>query len=81
VPKPFLVQKYRTGERVTDTGIYTVIHEHHRLPHQVIIFKGESFPRCSGCSDAVYFYLEYPAPDLFESGLIRIYELPILEEA
>ena len=75
------MQKYRTGERVPETGIYNVTHDVHRLQHQVIIIKDEQFPRCAKCADAVFFELAYPAPGLFESAAIRIYELPELEEA
>ena len=81
MPKPFAVQKYRTGERVPQTGIYKVTHDHHRLPHQVIIIKNEVFPRCAKCEDTVFFEMAYPAPAVSESSFVRIYELPEVEEA
>jgi len=81
MPGPFIVKKYRTDERVPETGIYNVTHDGHRLQHQVIILKDEKFPRCAKCSDAVFFELAYSAPGLFESAFIRVYELPELEEA
>ena len=71
-----MVQKYKTGERVPETGIYRVTHNQHRLAHQAIILKGQVFPRCSRCADAVFFELAYAAPDLFASSLTPVYELP-----
>jgi hypothetical protein len=45
----------KTGMVVPQSGIYAVTHHLHRLPSKVALFKGESFPRCSKCGDAVGF--------------------------
>ena len=81
MPKPFVVRKYKTGDRVPETGIYNVTHDHHRLQHQVIIIRDEKFPRCGKCADSVFFELDYAVPTLLESDFIRVYELPEVEEA
>lgn len=71
---------YETGGIVPETGIYRVIHVAHRLPHEVVILKGERFPHCSKCADAVLFDLVHAAPDLFAAGQDRVYELPVIDE-
>jgi hypothetical protein len=45
----------RTGCPVPENGVYRVIHRQHRLPKEVTLLLGESFPRCSKCSEPVYF--------------------------
>jgi hypothetical protein len=74
--------RYRTGLKIRESGIYKVIHSKHRLPHEVTLLKGESFPRCSKCGSAVEFKLLRAAPQLGEAGGFRIvlYELPAAEE-
>ena len=52
----------------------------HRLPHEVVILKGQRFPRCSKCTSSVLFELAHAAPDLFQSSISRIYELPVVEQ-
>jgi hypothetical protein len=64
-----------------ETGIYRVMHTPHRLPHEVLILKGEHLPRCAGCSTAVLFELVHVAHDLCRGFQYRIYELPVIEEA
>jgi len=81
MPKPFVVRKYKTGDRAPETGIYNVIHDGHRLQHQVIIIRDEKVPRYAKCADAVFFELAYSAPSVRESDFIRVYELPEVEEA
>ena len=88
--RPFLVRslpgdavpegRFTTGCIAPETGIYRVVHAGHRLPHEVIILRGQVFPKCSKCSGSVLFELAHAAPDLFQSGICRIYELPELEE-
>jgi hypothetical protein len=46
----------------------------------LVILKGEHFPRCSRCADAVLFDLIHAAPDLYSHHVQRIYELPVLDE-
>ena len=54
------------GELCTQGGIYQVIHHAHRMPHKVLVRKGDLFPRCNGCGAAVRFRLikeaEEPLP-------------------
>lgn len=71
---------FETGGIVAETGIYRVIHNAHRLPHEVVILKGDRFPRCAKCKDAVLFDLVHTAPDLFRSWQYHLYELPVIEE-
>src|ERR671923_576451 len=75
--------RYRTGLKIRQTGIYTVFHAEHRLPHEVTLLKGEIFPRCSQCGTSVEFELVKAAPDINGSGGFRVvlYELPAAEDA
>jgi hypothetical protein len=54
------------GELCTRGGIYQVIHQAHRMPHNVLVRKGDRLPRCTGCGQAVRFRLikqvEEPPP-------------------
>jgi hypothetical protein len=54
------------GELCTQGGIYQVIHHTHRMPHKVLVRKGDYFPRCNGCGEAVRFrlikHVEEPPP-------------------
>ena len=76
----FTGQIYETGTAVPETGIYRVVHAAHRLPHEVVILKGQHFPKCQRCGDAVLFELVHPAPDLFRHTTFILYELPVIEE-
>lgn len=86
--RPFLIKSrsdmgrkaYETGSIVPETGIYRVVHVAHRLPHEVVIVKGERFPRCAGCADAVLFDLIHAAPDLYGHVTYKVYELPVLDD-
>jgi RNA polymerase-binding transcription factor DksA len=72
------VIRHRTGLEIQQTGIYRVHHDNHRLPHEVTLLKGESFPRCSQCGSAVEFELLKAAPeiDLAAGFRVVLYELP-----
>jgi hypothetical protein len=48
-------EQFATGETVPDSGIYLVTHTPHRLAVEVALFKGEIFPKCGRCSEAVLF--------------------------
>jgi hypothetical protein len=77
---------YRTGRSIPHSGIYRVIHQQHRLPHEVTLLKDEEFPRCGKCDRAVTFELVLAAQterEAFRDEGIRIalYELPELEAA
>lgn len=73
----------RTGCSVPSSGIYRVLHSRHHLPHAVTLIRDQSFPRCSKCSEPVYFELERSAPVAGTSpgGFnVTLYELPELKE-
>ena len=73
---------FRTGERITRSGIYRVIHRKHRLPHEVTLLKDQIFPRCCKCQDQVEFQLARGVEDANEfSTHIRLYELPVLDDS
>jgi hypothetical protein len=83
-PPPFLVKSnpsrmrgqkllFRTGELIPESGIYRVIHDAHRLPHEVTLFSDQAFPRCSKCKDAVKFELIHAATDLLNEHGFRVY--------
>jgi hypothetical protein len=75
---------FRTGDIISQSGIYRVIHRQHRLPHEVTLLRDGKFPRCAKCQDAVQFQLIKPVamPELSREFSIRItlYELPVLDE-
>jgi len=75
---------YGTGEEILHDGIYRVIHRQHRLPHEVTLLRGQRFPKCAQCQDAVKFQLLREAA-LADDALdprwqIRLYELPVLDD-
>lgn len=68
---------YRTGLKIPQSGIYKVTHSRHRLPHEVTLLEGETFPRCTNCGSNVQFRLVTPADDLKKSEFrVVVYELP-----
>lgn len=82
-PSPAVVSvRYITGQAILESGIYTVFHEQHRLPHEVTLLEGETFPRCAKCGDLVEFVLDQsaPAPNISQFP-IRLFALPDLDEA
>lgn len=74
-------QIYETGAPVPETGIYRVVHSTHRLPHEVVILRGQRFPKCQRCAESVLFELVHAAPDLFRHTIDITYELAVIEEA
>ena len=71
----------RTGVAVSETGIYRVSHSQHSLPHEVTLLKDQTFPRCSRCSDPVFYELVRSAPAVVShrsSFQVALYELPEL---
>jgi hypothetical protein len=48
-------EEFETGSAVPGSGIYRVNHAAHRLSFEVALFKGENFPRCASCPEAVRF--------------------------
>ena len=71
---------YRTGEAIPASGIYTVIHKEHRLPHQVTLLKGETFPRCAKCGNLVEFLLLEAVEGERSNASVRLYALPDLDD-
>lgn len=59
-------EEHPPGELCTRGGIYEVTHYAHRVAHKVLVRKGDRFPRCNGCGEAVRFRLigqaEQPPP-------------------
>jgi len=74
---------FRTGETILQSGIYRVIHRHHRLPHEVTLLRDEQFPKCGKCQDQVFFELVrgvvVAEEALLSCSPIRLYELPSLD--
>jgi len=60
------VEDLPPGELCTQGGIYQVIHHTHRVPHKALVRKGDRFPQCKGCGQAVRFrlikHVEEPPP-------------------
>jgi len=49
------------GETVQKLGIYRVVHQDHRLPHEVSFRAEETFPTSTKCGRRVRFELVLPA--------------------
>ena len=76
---------YKTGEEIPASGVYRVTHSAHRLPHEVMLLRGERFPKCQQCSDTVTFRLLRTVQEITrqEKCLIfnvTLYELPVLDD-
>jgi hypothetical protein len=57
------------------------MHQQHRLPHEVTLLKGETFPRCAKCGDMVEFELVHAAPHERGANLsMMLYALPDLDD-
>ena len=52
---------FHPGEKVPNSGIYTVEHDGHREDHEVTCVKGKVFPPCGDCGKGVSFVLKYKA--------------------
>lgn len=53
---------FRPGERAQTTGIYRATHVGHRMPHEITVLEGETFPPCKRCGQNVRFELLHAAP-------------------
>ena len=75
-------ERYTTGQQVPTSGIYTVTHRQHRLPHEVTLLKGETFPRCAKCGDLVEYTLSQAASIERTAATmpVRVYALPDLDD-
>ena len=72
----------KTGQQIPESGVYKVIHQQHRLPHEVTLLKDETFPRCAKCGDRVVFELVHAAP-YRRDGIafqVQVYALPDLDD-
>jgi len=76
-------EDFTTGATVPASGIYLVAHAPHRLAAEVALFKGESFPKCSRCSEGVLFRMVrvFHGLDAIEklSYRVPLYELEVNE--
>lgn len=77
--------RYKTGEEIPSSGVYRVTHSAHRLPHEVMLLRGEKFPKCQACSDPVAFRLLRAAKETTrgEKRLtfnVALYEIPVLDD-
>ena len=71
-----MADTYKTGDMVPHSGIYNVSHNEHRLPHEVTLIRGNSFPRCAKCgNNVVYRLLRAVTVDRFSITLNEIPEL------
>jgi len=74
---------FNTGAVIPASGIYRVAHSAHRLPHEVTLLKGETFPKCQKCADAVTFKLiralTYQTAAKDSSWRVTLYELPVID--
>lgn len=48
---------FQPGDIVPESGVYSVVHDQHRERHPATIFKGDRFPPCTRCGNAVRFVL------------------------
>ena len=58
------------------------MHNQHRLPTEVTLLQNQFFPRCSKCSEPVYFELVRSAPAAGRKPgfAVLLYELPEVAE-
>ena len=71
---------FTSGQVVPNSGIYTVTHAEHRLPHQVTLLEGQRFPACGTCGEAVRFEIARPIRGIQDRReQILLYSLPELE--
>ena len=73
---------YKSRDNIPETGVYKVLHAQHRLPHQVTLVEGQTFPPCAKCHEEVRFEMVRPLPELGRDrrGCVSLYALPALED-
>ena len=70
-------KQFRCGEKISESGIYRVVHDKHRLPHEVTLLCGEQFPKCMKCEALVYFELVRSVSEAALEGFkVALYALP-----
>lgn len=52
-----MANQHRPGDLVTVSGIYRIVHDRHRLPHECVLVVGQRFPDCRQCGQRVRFEL------------------------
>jgi CheY-like chemotaxis protein len=57
MPTHFPESRYKPGDLVPESGVYRIIHGHHRAPHENTLSEGETFPACRTCKDNVRYEL------------------------
>ena len=62
---------FQPGDEVPESGVYTVRHHLHRQNHSATVFKGERFPACAHCGNAVRFVLARRAARIREDADFR----------
>jgi len=79
----FLRRKsFKTGQLVPQSGIYSVTHGEHRLPHEVTLLRADIFPPCSRCGVQVTFkLLRGVTVESFKVVLNSLPEVAVLDAA
>lgn len=71
-----MTKQHSSGETVPISGIYSVVHREHRLPHEVTLLEGQRFPACSKCGVEVRFAIARPVDGTQDTrGRILLYKL------
>ena len=78
----FMGQLLKSSTIIPESGIYRVIHSQHRLPHEVTLIGGQTFPPCGKCHEEVRFELVRELPELERErrGHVSLYSLPALDD-
>jgi len=73
---------YKSADMIPESGIYSVVHAQHRLPHEVTLIGGQTFPPCGQCHEDVRFELLRELPELARErrGHVSLYSLPVLDD-
>jgi len=79
---PKMTILFKSGDAIPESGLYKVLHAQHRLPHQVTLVEGQTFPPCAQCHDEVRFELIRGLPALARErrGSVSLYALPVLDD-
>jgi hypothetical protein len=77
-----MAQLYKSSDTIPESGVYRVLHAEHRLPHEVTLIAGQTFPPCVKCHAEVRFELmrELPALSRERRGNVSLYSLPVLDD-
>jgi hypothetical protein len=77
-----MTQLFKSSTLIPESGIYRVIHSQHRLPHEVTLIGGQTFPPCGKCHEEVRFELIRELPELERErrGHVSLYSLPAFDD-